>query len=145
MCSRSSSRVAARICRSTGAFDAQIPGRWPAPCAGGGSGSVELDRGQHLWRTGDAPPHRGRDGQPGAQSHSATLSGAGGTIAASGSFDFKARTFQVDAHGSGIDISRIDWVTPAQLEAAGKLDVSVTGSGTLDDPRLEAHATLSTR
>ena len=68
---------------------------------------------------------------------SATLSEAGGTVSASGSYDIKTRGFQVEAHGAGIDISRIGWVRRQNLDATGKLGFSLTGSGTLDDPRLE--------
>ncbi len=74
---------------------------------------------------------------------SVTLKGAGGSIAAIGSFDFNSRRFQVDAHGSGIDISRIEALRRQGLAATGKLMFSVLGSGTPDDPRLEAHASLS--
>jgi translocation and assembly module TamB len=74
---------------------------------------------------------------------SATLSEAAGSLAASGSYDLKTKNFQVDAHSADIDISRIAWIDRHDLEMAGKLGISITGSGTLDDPRLEAHATAN--
>jgi translocation and assembly module TamB len=67
---------------------------------------------------------------------------AGGAVAASGSYNFRARTFNVDAHGSGIDLAKIEWVVRRNLEAAGKLQVAISGKGTLDDPRLTAQASV---
>jgi translocation and assembly module TamB len=124
----------------TGAFNAQIQADGPLRELGG-SGSVEMDRGVI-------------DGEPvtrvrieGAFAHhvlkvsSARASDAGGELSASGSYDFNARTFAVDAHAGGIEIAQIGWVGRHNLEAAGKLAVSIAGSGSLDDPRLTAHAT----
>jgi translocation and assembly module TamB len=65
---------------------------------------------------------------------------AGGVLSASGSYDFNAKTFDVQAHGSGIDIARIGWVGQHNLDAAGKLSVDLSGSGSFDDPRLNAIA-----
>jgi translocation and assembly module TamB len=67
---------------------------------------------------------------------------AGGVLSASGSYDFNAKTFDLQAHGTGIDIARIGWVGQHNLDAAGKLSADITGSGSLDDPRLNASAHL---
>ena len=48
----------------------------------------------------------------------------------------------MDAKGSAIDLAKIETLHREDREAAGKLGFTVAGSGTLDDPRLEAHATL---
>jgi translocation and assembly module TamB len=74
---------------------------------------------------------------------SASAGEAGGELSASGSYDFNAKTFAIDAHGSAIDIAQIGWVSSHNLEAAGKLSLSVSGSGSLDDPRLTANATFN--
>ncbi len=74
---------------------------------------------------------------------SATLQGAGGNISASCSYGVKAKDFRVDAHGTGIDVSRIRWLHQHKLDATGKLRISITGSGTLDDPHLQAEATVN--
>ncbi len=108
-CSRSLSRPVARSLPLAGAFNARIQADGPlhAPTA---SGSVEMDRG-NLY--GEPFAHLRIQGAMANQVlklTSATLSEAGGTISASGSYDFKAKSFQVDAHGAGIDISRIGWV-----------------------------------
>ena len=79
---------------------------------------------------------------------SATINIAGGNLSASGSYDFNAERFQpghfqFDARAENIDITRVDFVRSRNLDATGKLAFSVSGSGTLKDPRLEGHATLS--
>ena len=75
--------------------------------------------------------------------NSISISDAAGSLAASGSFDMKSRRFQLNSRATGIDIAKIDWQRRMNLDATGKLAFTVTGSGTLDDPRIEAHATLS--
>jgi translocation and assembly module TamB len=74
----------------------------------------------------------------------ATLNEAGGTLSASGSYDTESQKFEMEARGTGIAISRIGWVHQHDLDAAGNAGFSMTGSGTLDEPRLEGHATVST-
>ncbi|MGO8758194.1 MAG: translocation/assembly module TamB domain-containing protein [Terracidiphilus sp.] len=76
------------------------------------------------------------------QFKSASLRAAGGTVSASGSLDLKAGTFQGHAHGAGIDVSRIDWVRRNNVEAAGSLEFSLDGSGTWNDPRLDARTSI---
>ncbi|HEY1902985.1 MAG TPA: translocation/assembly module TamB domain-containing protein [Terracidiphilus sp.] len=66
-----------------------------------------------------------------------------GSLSASGSYDLKSRRFQIDAKGAGIDVAKIGSLRRANAEATGTLGFSLAGSGTLDDPRIEAHATLS--
>ncbi len=73
---------------------------------------------------------------------SARATAAGGVISGSGSYDLDARTFNVDAHGSQVDFARIAWVAQHNYEAAGKLSIDISGSGSLDDPRLNARATV---
>jgi len=68
---------------------------------------------------------------------------AAGSISGSGSYDLKSRRFQGSAAGAGIDIAKIENLNHQQLGAVGKLGFSVSGSGTNDDPQLEAKATLS--
>ncbi len=127
----------------TGVFNARIQADGPlhAPAA---SGSVEMARGSIYGEPVTQLRIAGAMANQMLKLTAVGMRGAGGDISASGSYDLKARTFQVDAHSAGIDISRIEWVHRHNLDAAGKLEVSVTGSGTFDDPRLQAHATIST-
>jgi translocation and assembly module TamB len=74
---------------------------------------------------------------------SVAVSAPAGSLTATGSYNFKSQRFQVDAKGTGIDVAMIQSLRRQGLEVTGKLGFSVLGSGTLDDPRLEAHATLN--
>jgi translocation and assembly module TamB len=127
----------------TGMFDAQLQLDGPVNTLGG-SGWVELDGGSVYGEPIARFRAQGTVANQVVKLTSISVSDAAGKIAATGSFDLKSRRFQVDAHGSGIDVARIEWLRHQGLEATGKLGFSVTGSGTLDDPRLEGHATLST-
>ncbi len=125
----------------TGNFDAQITADGPlhAPAA---SGSLQMDRGVVY-----GEPVTQLRVQAALADHklkvvSARATDAGGVLSASGNYDFDARTFDLDAHGSAIDIARIAWVGRHNYEAAGKLSIDVTGSGSVDDPRLNARATV---
>jgi len=73
---------------------------------------------------------------------SSTLEEAGGVVTATGTYDLSAKRFQVRAQAERIEVSHIDWLRRRNLDISGKLGVSVTGSGTLDDPHLEARAAI---
>jgi translocation and assembly module TamB len=49
----------------------------------------------------------------------------------------------LDAKGAGIDVARLETLRRHGLAMTGKLGFTVQGAGTLDDPRLEAHATMA--
>ena len=67
----------------------------------------------------------------------------GGTISGSGSYDFKTRRFQADAKGAGLGISRFGWLQRNRTPVTGTLGFTVSGSGALDDPQIEAHGELT--
>jgi len=77
------------------------------------------------------------------QLSSATLTGPSGTISASGTYDLNSEHFTVNAHATGLDIAQLDHVRQRTSSVEGNLGFTLTGSGTMDDPRLEARATLS--
>ncbi len=74
---------------------------------------------------------------------SVTVREWGGSVSASGSYDLKSREFQLDAHGDGIDLQQIRWLEKQNLQAAGTMSATVSGSGTLDDPHLDGKATIA--
>jgi translocation and assembly module TamB len=74
---------------------------------------------------------------------SATLEDAGGVVTVSGSYAFTDKRFNVDAHAERIDVAQIGWLHQRDLDVKGKLGITVTGSGTLDDPRLDGTATVT--
>jgi translocation and assembly module TamB len=125
-----------------GIFDARIQADGPlgSPDA---SGSLQMADASLY---GEAVSHLRLQGA--LQNHelkiaAATLNEAGGTLSASGSYETQSRSFQLDARGDGIQISRVGWVHERDLDVTGKLGFSLNGSGTMDDPRLEAHAAVS--
>jgi len=126
----------------SGTLDAQLEGSG-ALRALAGSGWVELDNGAIL----DEPVARVR--AQGSMANqviklvSITASDAAGKLSASGSYDLKSGHYQLSSQGSGIDVGRLESVRRQGLDLAGKLGFSITGSGTLADPHLDAHAGLS--
>jgi len=126
----------------TGTLNAQLQANGPLRALDG-SGTVELDDatayGEPITRL------RAQGTLSGEQLKFASINvGAqSGNVAASGSLDLKSRRFQIDAKGAAIDIAKIEAVHREDPDSTGTLGFTVTGSGTLDDPRLEAHATLA--
>lgn len=126
----------------SGKINAQIEADGPLG-APAGSGWVELENGALF---GEPVTHLRVQGTVANQVlklTSGALEEAGGVVTASGNYDFKAKRFQVDAHAERVEISRIDWVQKHNLEATGKVGISLTGTGTLDDPQLDGHATIT--
>jgi translocation and assembly module TamB len=126
----------------TGTLNAQIQADGAIRSLGG-AGWVELDKGSVY----DEPVSRIRaQGNIVGQTiklTSMTVSEEAGKVSATGSYDLKSRRFQVDAKGAAIDVASIEWLHRHGLDVTGKLEFTVQGSGTLDDPRLEARATLA--
>ena len=124
-----------------GSFNAQFTADGPlrAPAA---SGSLQMDRGVVYGES--VTQIRVQAALAGHKLNvvSARAIEAGGVLSAAGSYDFNARTFDINAHGAQVDIARIAWVGRHNYEAAGKISVDLTGSGSLDDPRLNARATV---
>jgi translocation and assembly module TamB len=125
----------------TGAFDAHFTADGPLR-APGASGSLEMNSGVIYGEPVTQLRIQAAVANHAVKITSARAEGAGGVMTASGDYDFDSRKFNVDAHGSQIDIARIAWIGRNNYEAAGKLSVDVAGSGTLDDPRLNARATV---
>jgi translocation and assembly module TamB len=126
-----------------GTLDARLQVDGPIHALGG-SGWIELDGGSVYGEPVSRIRAQGTIANQLVKLTSVTVADAAGSLSGSGSYDLKSKRFQVDAKGAGIDVSRIDWVRRHGLAVTGKLGISVAGSGTLDDPRLEGHASLST-
>ena len=109
----------------------------------GGSGWLELDDATVYGEPVARARAQGTMANQVFKLDSISVTDAAGSLAASGSFDMNSRHFQLNSHASGIDIAKIDWQRRMNLDATGKLAFTVSGSGTLEDPRLEAHATIS--
>ena len=108
-----------------------------------GNGWIELDGGTIYGEPVSRIRAQGKfDGQV-VQLASITASSDAGKATASGSYDLHSRQFHVDARAAGIDLSRVKRLHDAKLSVNGSLGLTITGSGTLDDPRFEAHANLA--
>ena len=126
----------------TGTVDAQLQVDGPVHALGG-SGWAELDGATVYGEPVTRLRAQGTMTNQLLKLASVAVSAPAGNLSATGSYDLKSRRFQVDAKGAGIDVAKIEILRSQDLDATGKLGFSVLGSGTLDDPRLEAHATLS--
>jgi translocation and assembly module TamB len=109
----------------------------------GGSGWVELDGGVVYGQPVARIRAQGSLANQLIKLASVTVSEAAGKISATGSYNLKSRRFDLDARGAGIDVAKIEGLRRQGLAVTGNLSFSATGSGTLDDPLLEAHASMS--
>jgi translocation and assembly module TamB len=126
----------------TGSLDAQLQADGPIHALAG-SGWVELNDasvyGEPLARV------RAQASIANQNIHllSLTVSKGAGKIAATGNYDLTSGQFQLDAKGEGIDVARIDTLRRYGLAMTSKMGFTVQGTGTLDDPRLDARATMT--
>jgi translocation and assembly module TamB len=126
----------------TGTLDAQLQSNGPVH-APDGSGWIELNGATAY---GEPITHLRAQGTLNKEQlkfSSISASAPAGSLSASGSYDLNSRRFQVDANGAGINVAKIESLRRQDPDATGTLGFSVTGSGTVEDPRIEAHATLS--
>jgi len=126
----------------TGTIDAEIQADGPLR-APSGSGWAELDRASIYGEPVTRLRAQGSLANQVLKLFSMTLSTESGVITADLSYDLRDRSFEASARGTGIDISRIQALRNRKLEAAGRLTANITGSGTLEAPRIESHATLT--
>jgi translocation and assembly module TamB len=126
----------------TGTLDAQIQADGPVHALGG-SGWVQLDSGTIFGEPVSRVRAQGTITNSEVNLSAVTVSDAAGNVSLSGNYDLKSRRFQMDAKGSGLDISKIDWLRQKGWTASGRMAFSAHGSGTFDDPQLEAYATLN--
>ncbi len=107
-----------------------------------GSGWVELDKGSVFGEPIARIRAQGNIANQTIKLTSVTASEGAGKIAATGSYDLSSRRFHLDAKGDGINVGRNESLRRNGLAMTGKLGFTMQGAGTLDDPRLDAHATL---
>lgn len=126
----------------TGVLDAQLQLQGPVGALGG-AGWVEVDGGSVFGEPVSRIRAQGSMAGQVVKLTSVSVNEAAGTIGATGSYDLNSQRFQLDAHGSGMDVARIQWLRQQGLEATGKLGFSIAGAGSFNDPRLEVHASMS--
>ena len=108
----------------------------------GGSGWVEMDKGSVFSEPVDRIRAQGTLANQTINLTSVSVSKEAGKIAAAGSYNLSSHFFRLDASGAGIEVARIEALRRMGLAVTGKLGFTVKGEGTLEDPRLEVHATL---
>lgn len=73
---------------------------------------------------------------------SMALAAPAGNAAGTGSYDFRAKSFTIDAHGAGIDVARLGVIRDRKLPLGGRLGFTLHGGGAVQNPVLDLDATL---
>jgi translocation and assembly module TamB len=123
----------------TGAIETQLTLDGPIRALSG-SGWVELTHGTAFGEPVERMRAQGTLASQTVTIGSAVVNVAGGAIQGKGSVHLDTRQFTLESHGSGIDLSRVAVLAQHGVQTAGKLGFNVNGSGTLDDPHLDASA-----
>ena len=126
----------------TGQLDAQIDAIGPLHSLDG-SGWVELNGATVYGEPMSRIRAQGRITGQVVQLASITVNDKAGKVSGTGSYDLKSRQFHVDARGAGIDVANIQRLRQEGFAVNGMLGFSVSGSGTIDDPHLEAQGMLT--
>lgn len=126
----------------TGSIDADVQADGPVHALGG-SGWLQLDGGAAYGEPFKSIRARGTIVNNVVHLSQITLSHAAGSASASGTFDLNSHRYQLDANGSGIDIARIGSLRGKGWDAAGKLNFSAHGAGSIADPQLQGNARLT--
>jgi translocation and assembly module TamB len=109
----------------------------------GGTGWVELDDGTAYGEPVTRMRAQGTLANETLKLSSVTIANQAGSVAGSGSIDLRSRRFQAEARAAGLDVANIERMHRAGENVSGKLGFTATASGTIDEPRVEAHATIS--
>ncbi len=108
-----------------------------------GSGWVELASGVIYGEPVGHVHAQGRIAGRTVELSSLAVNDDAGKLTATGSYNLDSKRFQVSAHGAGISLARIRRLQTAGAAVNGKAGFTLTGSGTMDDPRVEAKGTLT--
>jgi translocation and assembly module TamB len=112
-----------------------------------GSGSIELDNvaayGETIDRLHAIGTVSGQQIKVTSLTAQQSPGANGGSLTATGNYDLAHNSFQLDAHGSAIDLGSIQQLKRAGIGVTGKLGFTVAGDGLIRDPHLQARATFS--
>jgi translocation and assembly module TamB len=127
----------------TGILSAQVDSDGPIATLNG-NGWVQIDKGTFYDEPVASMRAQGMiDAQQVVNVASLALGNAAGKVTGSGSYDLRSHQFQLDVKSNALDISKIKRLRDTGPEMDGNLGFSLSGLGTLDDPHLEARATLA--
>ena len=65
-----------------------------------------------------------------------------GSLSAHGSYNFSNENYTFDAHGAGLQLKHFNALQSLTSYLSGSVNFSAAGTGTLSDPRFEAHASI---
>jgi translocation and assembly module TamB len=126
----------------TGQLSAQIDAAGPVRQLDA-SGWAEMDRGVVYGEPVARVRVQGKVAGRNLQLNSISINDWNGTISGAGGINLVSRTFELKADGANIAIARLKAIQTAGIDVTGNLGFSFTGSGTLDDPHLEAQGRLA--
>ncbi|MGO9436043.1 MAG: translocation/assembly module TamB domain-containing protein [Terracidiphilus sp.] len=126
----------------SGQLSAQIEADGPIHALDG-TGWIELNKGVVYGEPFSRIRAQGKVVGREIQLASITANNEAGQISGSGNFALDSHQFKLVAQGNGVDVGKIRQFQQAGLAAEGKLEFSVTGSGTLADPHLQAQGDIS--
>ena len=109
----------------------------------GASGWLELDDGEAYGEPMSKVRVQGAIASQVVKLSSIEITSKAGRVTGSGSYDMRTQRFQAAARGTGLDVANIEHLHTAGETVDGKLGFTATASGTKDDPRVEATATLT--
>jgi translocation and assembly module TamB len=125
-----------------GSLDAQLQADGPIHALAG-SGWIELNNGSVYGEPVARIRAQGNVANQIINLTSIAVSKAAGKYSATGSYDLNSRRFQLDAKGEGIDMAHLENLRRRGLAMTGKMGFTVQGNGSIDDPRMEIHTTLT--
>jgi translocation and assembly module TamB len=125
-----------------GTFDAKIDADGPLHQLHG-SGSLALSEGSLFGEPVKRLRIESTMASPVITIHSASVELDAGAIDASGAYDLDDKSLKLQAHAEAIDFARIAWFHQQDIDATGKLTATVSGTGTIDKPSIEAQASIS--
>lgn len=125
-----------------GVLDAQVAVEGPLQSPGG-SGSAQLTNG-HVY--GEAVSKISAQGSYLGQSlklNSFSINSPAGAITGSGTYDLNSKKFALEARGNGLDIAKIQHLQTTSGPFGGRLNFSLTASGTRETPQVEGKAAIT--
>jgi translocation and assembly module TamB len=109
----------------------------------GGSGWIELTDGAAYGEPFSRAHAQGTVANQIIHLSSIAITNKAGNVSGSGRYDLREKRFQAEARASELDISGIEHVRTASDSIGGRLGFTASASGTFDDPRINAHATVA--
>jgi translocation and assembly module TamB len=125
----------------SGALDAQIEADGPLQELGG-SGSLTLKDGLIFGEPVTTLVAHGSVSNRVLNITKATATGPAGDVSLDGTYDLRARRFDMKASTGGVDLANVERLRTAMPGVTGHLGFQIAASGTSEDPRIEGHGVV---